>query len=298
MSDIAQTIGNNIKALRKEQGETQEQLADALYIAKSRISDFENGKSVPSTEQLISIVEYYNVSFDRIISTDIIGSTFRDIQLDLEATINARDRIVPFCYLSDKNNDEYFIKGYSFSKKLRDASPYKPLKQNDVKNFPQNYNDAIDSYCNSFDKFENADALVNMIWTIIWIFQVVSLDETTAKTLKKMLSGIPVQDVPIKPHQWKEVMQYSRSTEREESKKEFVNEHRALIINCLGELKKTSHRELAEYLTAMCYLIGVLKNKEYPDDISCSFGGELLLICVEQENPFAKDYISFLISQE
>ena len=53
-----------LKTLRKEQGYTQEQLADILNLARSSISNYENGINEPSISILVAIADLYNVSLD------------------------------------------------------------------------------------------------------------------------------------------------------------------------------------------------------------------------------------------
>lgn len=53
-----------LKTLRKEQGYTQEQLADILNLTRSSISNYENGINEPSISILVAIADLYNVSLD------------------------------------------------------------------------------------------------------------------------------------------------------------------------------------------------------------------------------------------
>lgn len=54
-------LGTRLKYLRKQDGETQQQLATALKISKSTISMYENGQREPDFETLEAIADHYNV---------------------------------------------------------------------------------------------------------------------------------------------------------------------------------------------------------------------------------------------
>ena len=54
-------LGENIKALRKEKGYSQETLAQQLNVVRQTISKWEKGLSVPDAEQLERIAELFEV---------------------------------------------------------------------------------------------------------------------------------------------------------------------------------------------------------------------------------------------
>lgn len=53
-----------LKKLRKSAGLTQEQLADALSITRSRLGMYETGQREPDFETLEMIADYFNVDID------------------------------------------------------------------------------------------------------------------------------------------------------------------------------------------------------------------------------------------
>ena len=58
---------NNLKKLRKEHKLTQVQLQMQTGIEQSLLSKFENGDRIPTTETLILLADFYNVSIDYIL---------------------------------------------------------------------------------------------------------------------------------------------------------------------------------------------------------------------------------------
>lgn len=64
MKEIA--ISKNISDLRRKKGITQEQLALALNISPQAVSKWETGTSVPDTQTLPLIANYFGVSIDYV----------------------------------------------------------------------------------------------------------------------------------------------------------------------------------------------------------------------------------------
>ncbi len=91
-------LGTKLQLLRKQNGYSQEQLADKLGIARQTISKWENGQAVPELSGLILLSELYGVTIDRIVkdndecNTSLTGSTSVDI-----------NAMVAFLLLAKKN---------------------------------------------------------------------------------------------------------------------------------------------------------------------------------------------------
>ena len=63
-------IGKKIRDLRKGQKMTLIQMSKLVNISKSSISDYENGKSVPSLEVLLTLSKFFNVNLDFFINSE------------------------------------------------------------------------------------------------------------------------------------------------------------------------------------------------------------------------------------
>ncbi|MCD8216007.1 MAG: helix-turn-helix domain-containing protein [Clostridiales bacterium] len=62
------SIGNNIKKLRTENNLTQEQLADALGVARPLISQFERGSKTPTLALAAGIAKILNCTTDDLVA--------------------------------------------------------------------------------------------------------------------------------------------------------------------------------------------------------------------------------------
>lgn len=62
----------NLKSLRKEKKLSQPELALALNVSKGMISFWENEKYEPTASNIINIAQFFNVSIDELLLTQII----------------------------------------------------------------------------------------------------------------------------------------------------------------------------------------------------------------------------------
>ena len=57
-------LSEKLYSLRKKSGLSQEQLAEQLSVSRQAISKWEAGQSVPESDKLVTISNYFNVSLD------------------------------------------------------------------------------------------------------------------------------------------------------------------------------------------------------------------------------------------
>ena len=67
-------IAQNIRHLRKLKELTQEQFANDVNITSSRVSSYEEGRSEPSIDFLITISEYFKLPIDVLVKNDLTFS--------------------------------------------------------------------------------------------------------------------------------------------------------------------------------------------------------------------------------
>ena len=72
-------LGDNIAALRKQRGMTQQTLADALYVTRQTISKWEKNLSVPDADALVRLAD----ALETTVQT-LLGQQAASVQLDTE----------------------------------------------------------------------------------------------------------------------------------------------------------------------------------------------------------------------
>lgn len=83
-------LEEKLQLLRKQNGYSQEQLADKLGIARQTISKWETGQSVPELSGLIALSRLYGVTIDRMVKEDdeCNLSLTRIADVDIDAVID------------------------------------------------------------------------------------------------------------------------------------------------------------------------------------------------------------------
>jgi transcriptional regulator with XRE-family HTH domain len=64
------SLGEKLKALRREKGWSQDELAHHAKIDGRQVSRYENGRVTPSIEVVIKMAKAYNVSLDYLLLDD------------------------------------------------------------------------------------------------------------------------------------------------------------------------------------------------------------------------------------
>lgn len=73
-------LNENIKAIRKSKGLSQEELAIKLNVVRQTISKWENGLSVPDSDMLISISEALETPVSTLLGETVIASPVDDLK--------------------------------------------------------------------------------------------------------------------------------------------------------------------------------------------------------------------------
>ena len=73
-------LNENIKAIRKSKGLSQEELATKLNVVRQTVSKWENGLSVPDSEMLISISEVLEISVSTLLGETIEAPKADDLK--------------------------------------------------------------------------------------------------------------------------------------------------------------------------------------------------------------------------
>lgn len=102
-------LNENIKAIRKSKGLSQEELAVKLNVVRQTISKWENGLSVPDADMLIAISEALETPVSTLLGETVIESKIDDlkaisekleiINLQLAQRKNARQKMLQWLFI-------------------------------------------------------------------------------------------------------------------------------------------------------------------------------------------------------
>ena len=68
------TLGEKIQKLRKQQGLSQEALAEKVTVTRQTISKWELGQSLPDLDFIAQLSEIFNVSSDYLIIRSVVAA--------------------------------------------------------------------------------------------------------------------------------------------------------------------------------------------------------------------------------
>lgn len=105
------TIGDRIKAVRKQKGYTQQQLGDAIGVKQNTIAQYEINRNIPNGAAILAICKEFGV--DRIWLETGVGEPFKPVDRSEQITAilnhaikhndTARDRLIrAFSQLPDE----------------------------------------------------------------------------------------------------------------------------------------------------------------------------------------------------
>ena len=81
-------FSKRLKELRLNNGLTQKELAKAIEVGRTTISEYESGKIVPKQEGLLRIANHFNVSVDYLTGVSDDPATRKQNASDLDALLN------------------------------------------------------------------------------------------------------------------------------------------------------------------------------------------------------------------
>lgn len=87
-------FSKRLKELRLANGETQKDLANAIEVGRTTISEYESGKIVPKQEGLLRLANHFNVSVDYLTGVSNNPATRKQNTSDLDALLNTIHHIL------------------------------------------------------------------------------------------------------------------------------------------------------------------------------------------------------------
>ena len=87
-------FNTRLKELRLERGQTQKELANAIEVGRTTVSEYESGKIVPKQEGLLKIANHFNVSVDYLSGVSNERATRKQNASDLDALLNTIHHIL------------------------------------------------------------------------------------------------------------------------------------------------------------------------------------------------------------
>ena len=97
------TLGENLRALCKEAGLSQEEVAGQLYVSRQTISKWESGQSYPDFQRLVLLSDYFGLTLDELVRdvdvADVRAKNVNNEKLDsIYNDINSAKKTIKWLY--------------------------------------------------------------------------------------------------------------------------------------------------------------------------------------------------------
>ena len=122
-------FGENLQKLRKEQGISQEQLAEKLGVTRQSVSKWESGASYPEMDKIVALCNMFHCDLDVLINKDVMEERERKDASSVVKNIfqGAANYVKKTIYLFEhKGFKDYRGKRISF-KAFKDFAPIPAL---------------------------------------------------------------------------------------------------------------------------------------------------------------------------
>lgn len=281
-------LASNLKHLRKSYGETQEELAKALYLEKNTISQYENGSRKPVEETLKGIAKRYGVTIDSLLYEDL--SFFPDITAyysNIDSNSLTTARLYPI-YKLDKRFDTKTIRAFEAHKQLLFGSS-EEKDEVDIDLIVDAYDEAYEKF--DIDSDEFLVIAVNSLSLYMFLFSSI-INEESGKQLKDFVLKDKRSKKEISSFVLNIVLPNFNDNEiRTPQFKRDINEFFLYLIEILKETRKYS--KVADYYFALRYMFNLVDN-DYDYATNQLIGSELITGLSRLNNPYAKRFIEIL----
>lgn len=275
-------LASNLKHLRKSYGETQEELANALHLEKSTISQYENGSRKPNDDEILkSIAKRYGVTMDLLLYEDL---SFVPNMLAYYSDIDSNSLMVSGffpIYRLDRRFDTKTIRAFEAHKQLLFGS-----SEVDIDLIIEAYDEAYDKF--DIDSDEFLVIAVNLLSLYILLYSSI-FNEASVKQIEDFLLKDKKSKKEISSFVLNVVLPSFNDNEvRSPQFKRDLNEGLLYLIEILKESRKYS--KVADYFFALRYMFNLVDN-DYDYATNQLIGSELINGLSRLNNPYAKKFI-------
>ena len=310
INDNVGLIGKNIAYLREQFGESRKQLAEAIGVGYSAVSNYENSPKKPDLNELIAISNHYKITMDLLIKHDFsLEIINRDILINnVSNHYLIWDTLLPIVGLDKNIENSNFNEALELHQKI-----YEALCEDNT-DYAESYVERCGRLYQTAEKEGIIEATANLLWWPMYVCICVSFSNEKVKKLKSKdatvadaLKALILENVSDLEEPEDTI--YLKDLEdlvdiKDLSKLSKEDKHRITIYNYLGDilgrislLKQSSDlklRELAEYYIAIAYRYNVLGNGRLSKTEGLIIGEELLRAYRLTGNTYAENFYSIL----
>ncbi|MCM1233072.1 MAG: helix-turn-helix domain-containing protein [Ruminococcus flavefaciens] len=284
--DKVEMLGNNIRCLRIAYGETQEQLGDAINVAKNTVSSYEKGRTEPDKDILSLIAEHYMVSVEELLSYDF--SRLDKIIINQNRFWEQIDVVFPIISSENAIKNEHFKKAYYMHREF-----FSELQKQNLDNI-DNGKICFEEYMDAFDDENSREEAAANLTGLWYLWRMIIL---TPKVMKNQ--PVALQQLKSKDSKIKRIIEDADPNFEKEADNlinEFNNSgFNEILLDFIKILINSSIlHELGNYYFALRFLLNLVDN-DMKWEFNRRIAIEILCDFALLGNPYAK---RFLLIQE
>ena len=281
MEDVG-LLGKNIRALRNAYGETQQELAEAIHVTHTAISNYEANNRHIDRDTVVKIAKHFSVTAEELLKNDF--STIGKIEVNAFTFWEKIEYFFPIVSSEDALKSFYFKKAFERHKTI-----YDELHTLNMNAMDWLYDVCIPEYLNSYDEKEaKEESAINFIASIFLLKSICKIGPEAIKTQPAFL----LQTVSKNP-KYKSVIYDPDPNIESNSKKILEDLEKEDVTDLLEEMMivlKRSNRygDVADYYLAAQYEYNLVDNgldSEYNQRI----GAEMIRAFASVGNAYAID---------
>ena len=269
-------LGKNIEYLRKNYGETLDELGYVIGFERNTVKGYENGSRTPKPETISKIARYYNTTVDEIMNVKLYESPALNPQKRIYYTEISNEflSILPLVESTTACENEFFLEGMKLLKKmLKNLNAGECVKGSVI-------DEVMDCYSKAADEVV-IEAVANSLWCIYFLWNQQYSDFNSIKAYNKRLISNQVD--------MKEMMYEQRKINKKSAKKraEFINDLDEVINDGIKILKENEEwAALGDYYLALRYVVGMV-DTGLPDAMNTKIGAQMMLAFAGVGNQYA-----------
>lgn len=268
-------IKENIKALRKHYGESQEDLALALDISTNAISQYEckTTDRLPEIDVLIMIAEHYGVTLDDLLYSKLEFDHRIDIAINEKDTVLVLlERVLPMCEAAEDDPEEEksaeLIEAFAIHDRMYDniLQRKETASVEELTTLMKTYKKAM--------KLGSRKAIINHLWWLMYYgIGYMYLTDELLSNKEILLASDAMADDVFKNGGLKKREKYKKSSKgkMEEIQQYFLDTYEELIFVDICLLKRAGLNTWADYYNALRYIFGVIRN-DLSREMNCTVG--------------------------
>lgn len=281
-------VSANIRNLRKAFVETQKDLAQAINVSESTISNYEHDIRQPDMETLKTITDHYDFPLERMLEEDLSWLDFTSHSMDWDSCIILFEAMLPIICSEKAMNNSHFSKAYAITEEIKQ----KIIAHENYMFF--RLERAMEEYESTL--IEDADlveAAANMIWLVFVIYATYP-DEQSQKIGEAVLYGKDRKKDFIKKYVLKNSNHFNNKAVK--NKREYVKDSQENVMILIKILKQSpDYNSLADYYLALRYVIGMVDN-EHDCASNKTMGVEMMNSFATLGNEYARIFLNTAFS--